>query len=163
MTVPGRQEDLHCHRGMYQPFLKCSQNHHHHHHQLSSLSLSSSKHFLDDTIVFTLFVAGTDLPSNEGLAWVPLKSGISVAAWALRSASEIEEKSFNSRSFQVFWIFLFGSGSEKLCLRCLSLGSTFCFFKYWAFSMWRLCRFQILRFSTCTLLHATLSVSVTYT
>ena len=89
--VPDMRGDLHCHHGMYRPFLKCSQNHHH--HQLSSLSLSSSKHFLDDTIVFTLFVAGTDLPSNEGLAWVPLKSGISVAAWA--SASAIGEKSFN--------------------------------------------------------------------
>ena len=66
IELPGRPEDLHCLHGTYQPSLKCSQNHHHRHHRINSVVLS--KHLLDDTIVFTLFVASTDLPSNEGLA-----------------------------------------------------------------------------------------------
>ena len=91
--VPDRPRDLHYLRGMYRPFLRCSQNHQHiHHHRciVAMLNDGSTSNMICfilpqiisrktvvfifwtmNTIISTLFISSTDLPRNEVLAGVP--------------------------------------------------------------------------------------------
>ena len=91
--VPDRPRDLHYLRGMYRPFLRCSQNHQHiHHHRCIVAMLNDGSTFnmicfrlpriisrkavvfifwIMNTIISTLFISSTDLPRNEVLAGVP--------------------------------------------------------------------------------------------
>ena len=91
--VPDRPRDLHYLRGMYRPFLRCSQNHQHIHHHRSIVAMlndgSTSNmicfilpqiisqktvvfiFWIMNTIISTLFISSTDLPRNEVLAGVP--------------------------------------------------------------------------------------------
>ena len=91
--VPDRPKDLHYLRGMYRPFLRCSQNHQHiHHHRciVAMLNDGSTSNmicfrlpriisrkavvlifWIMNTIISTLFISSTDLPRNEVLAGVP--------------------------------------------------------------------------------------------